>query len=77
MTLLQRIRLLFTLHTRTRNVLKEKFEKQNFQKAYANEQRLLYNKLNLPKFDFRVRPNSVLLVEPNPYHGEIQPGFVK
>ncbi len=26
---------------------------------------------------FKIRKNSVLLIEPNPYHGEILPGFVK
>jgi hypothetical protein len=30
-----------------------------------------------PKFDFRVRGNSVLIVEPNAMHGEIVPGFAK
>ena len=28
-------------------------------------------------FNFKIRPNSVLIVEPNNYHAEILPGFVK
>lgn len=73
MTLIQKIRLLFTFHTKTRRHLKEQFVKEDYQA----EQQKLYKSLKLPKFKFDVRPKSVLLIEPNPYHGEIQPGFVK
>ena len=73
MTIFQKIRLLFTFHTSTRKRLISQFTHSR----YATKQTRLYNKLKLPQFDFNVRPNSVLLIEPNPYHGEIQPGFVK
>ncbi|MBO7645183.1 MAG: hypothetical protein J6S57_02675 [Alphaproteobacteria bacterium] len=73
MTIFQKIRLLFTLHTKTRHKLRERFVQNDYKRA----QSALYSKLKLPKFDVKVRPHSVLLVEPNPYHGEIQPGFVK
>jgi len=45
--------------------------------CFAKYQQQLYSILNLPKYDFKPRKKSVLLIEPNPYHGEIQPGFVK
>lgn len=80
MTLYQKIRLLFTLHTRTRVALREKFAAQKekkLQKRYIKSQSQLYKKLDLPKYDFKPLPKSVLIIEPNPYHGEIQPGFVK
>ena len=32
--------------------------------------------INTNFFNFAVKKNSVLIVEPNPYHGEILPGFV-
>lgn len=44
---------------------------------FAENQKRLYTALNPKKYDFKPRKNSVLLIEPNPYHGEIQPGFVK
>lgn len=44
---------------------------------FAENQKQLYTALNPKKYDFKPRKNSVLLIEPNPYHGEIQPGFVK
>ena len=45
----------------------------------ANEKRYkLYEKANNNSFvDYKVPSNTVLIVEPNPYHGEILPGFVK
>ena len=47
------------------------------QNLFAICQKQLYTALKLPQYDFKPRKNSVLLIEPNPYHGEIQPGFVK
>lgn len=47
------------------------------QNLFAACQKQLYTALKLPQYDFKPRKNSVLLIEPNPYHGEIQPGFVK
>lgn len=73
MTLYQKLRLLFTLHTKTRDALREKFNTKN----YIKSQSQLYKKLKLPKYDFKSLPKSVLVIEPNPYHGEILPGFVK
>lgn len=73
MTLYQKIRILFTLHTKTRNKIRENFIKKNYKKS----QMRLSNKLNLEQYDYKPLPFSVLIIEPNPYHGEIQPGFVK
>ena len=73
MNIFQKVRILFTFHTETRHNLRVQFLRQN----YTKEQKKLYKKLNPVKYDFKPRENSVLLIEPNPYHGEIQPGFVK
>lgn len=68
-----RIRFLFTFNKKSRDKLAQKISQQK----YARTQKRLYKQLKLPKYDFKPRKNSVLLIEPNPYHGEIQPGFVK
>lgn len=73
LNIFQKIHILFTFHTETRHNLRARFLQQN----YIKEQKNLYRKLNPVKYDFKPRENSVLLIEPNPYHGEIQPGFVK
>ena len=55
----------------------QKYHKQYVFDSYNSCQKQLYMALNLPKYDYKPRAHSVLLIEPNPYHGEIQPGFVK
>ena len=55
----------------------QKYHKQYVFDLYNSCQKQLYTALNLPKYDYKPRAHSVLLIEPNPYHGEIQPGFVK
>ena len=55
----------------------QKHHKQYVFDLYNSCQKQLYTALNLPKYDYKPRAHSVLLIEPNPYHGEIQPGFVK
>lgn len=47
----------------------------NISKTYANYKQ--YNHFYHDFLNHQVKPESVLIVEPNPYHGEILPGFVK
>lgn len=52
--------------------------KATFKKKNATFSHKIKDFINIKKFsDFKVRKNSVLIVEPNSYHGEILPGFVK
>lgn len=53
--------------------LKLKFRYTKLKPSYA-----IRDVINLYKFkNILIKPNTVLIVEPNPYHAEILPGFVK
>lgn len=70
-------------HRKARSFLKRYVFDEDFRKEYQKEREnkkrhKMYEKQNNKSFvGYNIPDHTVLIVEPNPYHGEILPGFVK